>query len=198
MQKERPILFSGAMVRAILDGRKTQTRRILKSKGYKIDIDTSNKTGLLDCVIEDEYGDYYPYRPYGDVGDLLWVRESWAARPDMDHLPPSQCDDTGIWWKASVSAFSTGYEACHGKWRPSIFMPRWASRITLEIVIVRVEQLQTISEKDAISEGMGKCCDAPDHGPIVAYHGLWDMINGPGSWDSNPWVWVIEFKVIKK
>lgn len=193
--KERPILFSGEMVRAILEGRKTQTRRILKPN--------SDSPFQTKC-------------PYGQPGDRLWVRETWAVRPDYDRLPPSQCGDEGMWWRASLSLCPDGYEACHGKWRPSIHMPRWASRITLEITSVRVERLQDISEEDAVKEGIEpvyfeknfdkKAIKAYKHyfdssyagaDAIGSFRSLWQSINGAESWDANPWVWVIEFKRVE-
>jgi hypothetical protein len=195
--KERPILFSAPMVRAILDGSKTQTRRVAKEFAGRDDLAAILKRYPNQCG-----------SPYGEPGDRLWVRETWAARPDYDHLPPSQCGDEAVWWKASKAAFPEGYAACFGKWRPSIHMPRWASRILLEIVSVRVERLQGISEEDARAEG-AKHYDPANHlshggwshdGHYVSetaeasFERLWDDINGAGSWDVNPWVWVVEFK----
>jgi hypothetical protein len=169
--KERPILFSAPMVLAILEGRKTQTRRVVKKQ-------------------------------HGQPGDRLWVRETWAAGADDGPVEltckPSEMDPlkTSIYFRACKfpqSAFC---------WRPSIFMPRWASRITLEITGVRVERLQDISGNDVLAEGvdngksntaMGKSWESMQR---MAYADLWERINGPGSWSLNPWVWVIEFRRI--
>lgn len=175
--KERPILFSAPMVRALLEGRKTQTRRIVKlpakdgsgDNRFVFD-DAEGRKRFIDC-------------PYGEPGDRLWVRETWR---------PAQVD--GMAWYAATCGDET-----HERWKPSIHMPRWASRITLEITGVRVEQLQDISESDAIAEGVTpsdmkaiSCLDRNYH----AYFMLWESINGSGSWDLNPWVWVIEFRRI--
>jgi hypothetical protein len=190
--KERPILFNGEMVRAILEGRKTQTRRIVK-----------------DCYLTGgPPEDYLLSRcPYGQPGDRLWVRETFAwpndqvtiyranwredaMRRGLDHIPK---DDSGI------------------RWNPSIHMPRWASRISLEITNVRVEQLNEISEEDAIAEGIDRESgeyegyfrdyrepDAITKNARLSYIGLWESINGAGSWDANPWVWVIEFQRVEE
>ena len=212
--KETPLLFKPEMVRATLReiNPKEQTRRLISKLlkfGMITEFGVSDTPGydwhfrdkrmlwndishdmLLECC------------PYGKVGDRLWVKETWAARPDQDHLPPSQCDDTGLWWKASLNGTETGYAACHGKWRPSIFMPRWASRILLEITAIRVERLQDISDADAKAEGVsfGNITDQVtgeiDCDAVEAYRYLWEKINGAGSWDDNPWVWVVEFKRI--
>ncbi|PTR17462.1 hypothetical protein C8R31_101626 [Nitrosospira sp. Nsp2] len=196
--KERGIIFSGPMVRALLDGSKTQTWRAMKNPasvlGFRLWLGrqwerVDRKGHVLDMI----------NCPYGQPGDRLWVKETWAARPDQDYLPPSQCDDTGLWWKASLNGTETGYATCHGKWRPSIFMPRWASRILLEITAVRVERLHEISEEDAWAEGcLGSDGDVTGgESGYTEYAGLWETINGAGSWDKNPWVWVLEFKRIE-
>lgn len=221
--KERPIIFSAPMVRALLDGRKTQTRRIVKPQPdpprviYTLDgADTVVTPTLLNCEngigvawqfamtriaektapIAAVFNDFEPVRtlcPYGKPGDRLWVRESWRSTGDggrCDAMPPRKMQPHTVWYE------SDGYqliEECAGKLRPSIFMPRWASRITLEVTGVRVERLKDISEADAIAEGPAQHPDGPWH----AYRSLWTLINGPGSWAANPWVWVIEFKVVK-
>lgn len=185
--KERPILFSGAMVRALLAGTKTQTRRIVKH-GTPDDWNA--------C-------------PYGSIGGRLWVRETWARDSEDGALfyradvgTGNEADD----WQHNIDVGASGY-----RWRPSIHMPRAASRITLEITAVRVERLQDISEEDAIAEGVeaipstGENC-GPNrfsvncgwlflNSPTAAgaYAMLWEQINGAGSWDANPWVWVVEF-----
>lgn len=219
--KERPILFSAPMVKAILESRKTQTRRVVKNVKLLEYLNSNTIEGPIQLFsAEDCDHPISDLCPYGQPGDRLWVRETWAARPDMDGLPPSRCDDSGVWWKASLSSFPEGYAACHGKWRPSIFMPRKFSRILLKITSVRVERLQDISEDDAISEGLKPIVKdritvkygIPDMDglpgnddigwpwgdwnvdPRKAYKTLWESINGSGSWEKNPWVWVVEFR----
>lgn len=190
--KVRPILMNGDMVRAVLEGRKTQTRRVVRlpdKDGSGDDRfvfrDSAAKTRFVDC-------------PYGQTGDLLWVRETfqysdWPEWEDRtmfyraDRHGQSELDERGL------------------KWKPSIHMPRWASRLTLEITDVRVERLQEISEEDAIAEGIdGPMCQqflktSPSRhdlrpAAVHGFAGLWGQINGDLSWRANPWVWVIEFK----
>lgn len=196
--KERPILFSGPMVRAILDGRKTQTRRVVKPQPF------ANGEVRLNERFDAMFtaGDVYGTRnPYGQPGDHLWVKETHR----FDGLDPkialrSQCLDE-ISYRADMDG-DRSIDDC--PWRPSIFMPRWASRITLEITGVRVERLNDISEEDAKVEGV-ECVklrfwkDYDGKGgvyvnPILSFQSLWESINGPGSWDANPWAWVIEFR----
>lgn len=176
---ERPILFSAPMVRALLAGTKTQTRRVVKRP-------ERYEGGLHNCL---------HCCPYGEPGDRLWVRETWAPQVD--------CEVSAQRW--------TKLQAQHGpmpllhfaadnepgpwitKWRPSIHMPRWASRITLEVTEVRVERLQDISDADARAEG---CVATSKWAPNVRddYAALWESINGAGSWAANPWVWVVAFR----
>lgn len=179
--KERPILFSGPMVRAILEGRKTQTRRVVKPQpahipgiGTVLNIDTI--TGRA-C-------------PYGNPGDRLWVRETWAHRRWM--LGDASPNPTTVY-----RADGEDLKGC-ARWRPSIHMPRWASRIALEVVSVRVERLQDISEDDAKAEGVTiKGTSRYDGEARDAFEALWCSINGADSWEINPWCWCISFKVIK-
>lgn len=179
--KERPILFSGPMVRAILSGAKTQMRRIVKPQ-----------PDVPGCDIRDS-----PYHK----GMRLWVREAWNfLGTDMMRHGRTHSTQDGV-----VKYLADGERrTINTKWRnvevwmarkpqsrPSIHMPRWASRITLEITGVRVERLQAISEADAAAEG----CDGK--GPLSYHYAqLWESINGPGSWEANPWVWVVEFRRI--
>lgn len=184
--KERPILFSGAMVRAILDGKKTQTRRIFKGT-------TEHKGEYNPDYLERWKGDkgWADICPYGRIGDHLWVRETWS-----DHEVGEP-----VLYRASVPIDDDVDRDF--KWRPSIFMPRWASRITLEIVNVRVERLQEISGSDAKAEGitmpLSQRCEFQSEyaAYISAYRDLWDSINGKGAWGLNPWVWAIEFERVK-
>lgn len=209
---ERPILFSGLMVKAILDGKKTQTRRVIKLRdgsapeedGYDIPRGEDNKP--LDYVMD--FSKTYPNWqqldcPYGKPGDRLWVRETWNAM-----------NRQGQWWhdvkalKAERELYNWAWtnpiypalQEIPPKWLPSIHMPRAASRITLEVVKIRVEQVQDISEEDAVAEG---CVVWSENGQITDtavsdYAQLWNEINlarGFG-WDVNPWVWVVEFKKV--
>ena len=222
--KSRPILFSGSMVRAVLDGSKTQTRRVGKIQsqdfvGLKAE---AVRHATLGYQIQATY-DAYPGRgtarhaicacPFGQPGDQLWVRETWNWF-DPDSIPTDRAGPRAIFtgnqgnrsipWVAAYAADGhlpyPGYEG-RDHWRPSIHMPRWASRITLEITGVRVERLQNISEADALAEGVSdtgaKILDSAANevtGPIAEYSVLWESINGPGSWDLNPWVWAVEFR----
>ena len=193
--KDRPILFSAPMVRAILAGTKTQTRRAVKSTGmYAIDASIHGEE-----VARRELAALATRCPYGQAGDQLWVREAFSGPHCMDSsagckaVPPSKWGDgSRIWYWADGNP-------TEGDWtrpRPSIHMPRWASRILLEITAVRVERLQDISETDAEAEGIQEIVDAGvDHDgtPRDAYRALWEQINGADSWSANPWVWVVEF-----
>lgn len=207
--KSRPILFSGPMVRAILEWRKTQTRREVKS--FREFLPALNAE--FDCIKD---WDGHPSRldiapvnweicPYGQPGDRLWVRESWRTVECADSLPPRELNAAHRIWLEADAPHQPGY----GKLRPGMFMPRWASRITLEVTRTSVERLQDIDANDCIAEGIdGDLCAefttrAPSRANLHpaeyhAYAGLWDKINGAGAWDKNPWVWVIEFKAVTK
>ena len=193
-----PKLFNGPMVRALLNGTKTKTRRgVTQLAGFgqisefgpsdkkTHDWQFKNKKGKVHRVCNSDLLDFCHY---GIVGDRLWVRETWAYHPDF---PES----------TQRVIFRADQECEHDveRWRPSIFMPRWASRITLEITSVRVEPLKDISEADAIAEGAPwAACGSPQEGSHNAgFAQLWETINGHGSWDANPWVWAIEFKRVK-
>lgn len=220
--KEHPILFSAPMIRAILDGSKTQTRRIVKGlpdgvtmhRYYGAYTDGSlggpPRKSLANSLgwFVPEAGDLWPCNdedriqcPYGAVGDQLWVRETWQTWTEFNNKR-ADAISTEARLRLNYPADGNAWDA---RIRPSIHMPRWASRITLEIVSVRVERLQNISEADAIAEGIdGPMCaaavgKAPSRRTLlpVAVHGyahLWESINGAGSWEANPWVWAIEFK----
>lgn len=252
--KERPIIFSGDSVRAILEGRKTQTRRVAGLE------DVNGYPGLLDGMSPlgplgykgFEVNDYnlkpsmkrkfkkspllfhwflgerrslneinpIPVRcPYGAPGDWLWVRETWQALQPLKDIPleiinprPGICAlayeaDEGERFEKYKTFGSKLYQ---GPWRSPLFMPRWASRITLELTGVRVERVQEISEADAIAEGIERINDHPhwawkdytgngqDLSPIMSYQSLWDSLNARRGypWASNPYVWVLEFKRI--
>lgn len=210
------MIFNGEMVRAILDGRKTQTRRIMKIQpsdgfhpthnGYDLDLNAHrytpgvvDKNGYLQPAKKDVFGvadENEGYAcPFGAVGGRIWVRETFCAVPD--HEEPAGC---------SALLYAADGNGPYGKWTPSILMPRWASRITLEITCVRVERLNSISQEDAQAEGMEltgwrTTYSDPDSGgevwtPYDNFAQLWESIYGEESWQANPWVWVIEFKVV--
>lgn len=192
--KERPILFSAPMVRALLDGSKTQTRRIVKPQpdrvppmGYRVG----------DALMR--LGGEPMYCPYGQPGERLWVREAWRTEREFDHLPPRDLNPT---WPTPVQYEAGPYaEVLDGKLRPGMFMPRWASRISLEITDVRVERLQDISEADALAEGIDRHDVLHDGNPPPGFHAytyrrVWEQINGPGTWDANPFVWAVSFRRI--
>lgn len=192
MSNEKPILFKDEMIRAILEGWKTQTRRIVKPCKCK---DSLCELAPHEIAGEINRG-HYRNCPYGKPGDRLWVRENFLQ------LMHGQVTDGRVKYCASIDPRSTGTPKNDGYWwrkRPSIHMPRWASRITLEITDVRVERLQDISSADAKAEGvatpdLNDWCD--DSKWVSQFAWLWRSINGPDSWDANPWVWVIEFKRI--
>lgn len=206
--KERPILFSGPMVRAILEGRKTQTRRIVKGapecpSGWYPDAynKTVNWTFWGPRNSPDHGRCSLPlFRcPYGQPGDRLWVRETGWEPPEptmrdlregADTWPPYAWDADGISEAEAEQIRGWGW-----KRRPSIHMPRWASRITLEIESVRVERLQEITPEDCRAEGMPH--DNNDIGVRYGFGQLWNSINGKGSWAANPWVWVITFRKVE-
>ena len=200
--KERPILFKGPMVRALLDGTKTQTRRVVKMKRHQQIEEREDGTPWPWMYDGDRDADSWMACPYGQPGDRLWVRETFAEGihqlADVNH------------WAYAADPFGN-QQRLGDRWKPSIHMPRWASRITLEITGVRVERLQDISEADAIAEGIERqddgigwrrgpiTADVPNTAtrtafPKLAYQSLWESINGPGSWAANPWGWVIEFR----
>lgn len=199
--KERPILFSAPMVRAILEGRKSQTRRVVKLQPRtRADI---GYHGAGRPFIRNPN----PLRsnlacPYGEPGDRLWVRE--AHRLTVCACTEACRGPGHVYYEADGS----GYQrvACE-KLRPGIHMHRWASRVTLEVTGVRVERLQDISEADAVAEGVESDFASPEYaaqyGALCGrqsrygYAKLWTQINGRGSWDANPWVWVVEFKRIE-
>ena len=194
--KERPILFSAPMVRAILSGRKTQTRREVKRCGL---LESTGGQGMRPIPIA---------CPHGRPGDRLWVRETWQYAPvkycDCPQGSEAQpCDDwiEGIGCRSNrTEVIYREDEATAAKWRSPIHMPRWASRITLEITDIRVERVQDISEADAMAEGVefGNITDPLtgeiDRDATEAFEVLWESIHGSGSWDMNPYVWVIEFR----
>jgi hypothetical protein len=228
---ERPIIFSGEIIRAILEEKKTQTRRIhgLEDVNKYPDLWTFVKIGILDYKTKrsakGKFGAYFTSEliepktisicpqvcPFGQPGDQLWVRETFS----IDTMPfEGQGIGYMLRWKAGGERkeyfdgriypypIPDKYRMADKGWRPSIFMPRWASRITLEIVSVRVERVQDISEEDAIVEGapLGRVFGEGKLGMKSHREGfidLWNSINGKKyPWESNPWVWKIEFRKI--
>lgn len=202
---DRPILFSAPMIRALLAGTKTQTRRVMKPQPSRVD--GGVPFGDAPAWAHAEPGSMMMRCPYGKRGDRLWVRETWRGERTDDGRPPRDLD-TGsrVWFEADGAAEDGGavnVDAKPGKLRPSMFMPRWASRITLDVTGVRVERLQDISADDAKAEGAPPSHQSIDRVsrelgyadfPRSWYAQLWEQINGPGSWDANPWVWVVSFK----
>lgn len=210
--KSRPILFSAPMVRALLDGSKTQTRRVVKPQ----------PPANTHCVSTYHYPDprdhFWAYVnkgenecemsswvhpcPYGQADDQLWVRETfdpiYPQDPTYNGGRPIEHDYRATYTHGDRLGDSLGIRK---KWTPAIHMPRTASRISLEITGVRVERLQACNEVDAIAEGANWAACTYEHPSWTPYRlgycKLWESINGPGSWDKNPWVWVVEFKAVK-
>lgn len=217
---ERPILFSAPMVRAILEGRKTQTRRVVKLPITATkDLGDEEYDGPQQFFVENgkirtplRYGSREVLSPHGGPGDRLWVREAWAT---LSFAPYGAHEIAELAYRADdarhhrhVTLTQEQFDPYIGRrfrsgWRPSIHMPRWASRLTLDVLSVRVERLQDISEEDAKAEGVEPedvppgFLDSRNLDPTTyrgAFAALWSVINGPESWDLNPWVWVVEFK----
>ncbi|HHI0063359.1 TPA: hypothetical protein ACP4Z7_000643 [Escherichia coli] len=215
--KERGMIFNADMVRAILDGRKTQTRRPIKWKQTRFTEIGEREDGSKWPWSEDaEHAcDFWHPCPFGAVGDRIWVREAYRFPASLDDVSPTGVGEMAVAtgyrkpWAPTfyefTGTFSDGWKGFEtppkvsdaGKLRPSIHMPRWASRILLEITDVRVERLKSISDRDALREG----CSAADmkSGDCVAdvFARLWASIYGAESWNANPWVWVIEFKRVE-
>ena len=219
--KERPMLFSAPMVRALLDGSKTQTRRIVKDlPNWEITEICSDAGGTGKWMPNGPSpsgkgmaAGHWRLCPYGKPGDSLWVRETFqgplfdAERMDEFRRDSSKFETPEFCVFAADGGgppeFQDADDNLFCRWRPSIHMPRWASRIQLEIVAVRVERLNACSDGDAVAEGIGlnpsaigmKLTNPPGESMAIAmYRALWDSINGAGSWATNPWVWVVEFK----
>jgi hypothetical protein len=205
--RERPILFSAPMVRAILDGRKTQTRRVVKPQpASEPDLWFIDASGAFAARTAGD--EWLTVRcPYGLASDRLWVRETWRLHERFSDVARIvYAASQGRSWTEMHEDFpaeKAGRLAPSQKFKPSIHMPRWASRITLEITDVRVERLNDCSSEDAKAEGLEWA--APTYGisgvaeswnadPVAAYRALWEHINGPDAWAANPWVWVVSFK----
>jgi hypothetical protein len=208
--KERPILFSAPMVRAVLAGTKSQTRRALKFQPYGV-AEVASGNHLFDFRTGDlsDYTDVIDMRglllrcPHGQPGDRLWVRENGWERPERTPKMMREGADTWVPYYYDADGITPQEVADFKAWglkrRPSIHMPRWASRLALDVTGVRLERLNSISDADCVAEG------APGgHGAITGYRynatprehytHVWTTINGKESWAANPWVWVIEFR----
>ena len=248
--RELPILMNGPMVRAVLEGRKTVTRRILKPQpfpdGYYqgdicLDVRSPYARFSVEAVDGGAYLSEEHESPYGEPGDRLWVREAWRVPDSLNACSgfdiAERCIEAGYRKPWSPIRFeddgaltsakdwhefgSTPGEATPGRYRHARFMPRWASRITLEVTGVRAERLQDITHLQAIAEGVEEVgigsgypwhysatpvtwADAVEGNAAVyddarlAFRDLWQSINGPESWDANPWVWAIEFRRIEQ
>jgi len=189
---ERGMIFNAEMVRAILDGRKTQTRRIMKvqpSSGVRT-------SPFVKSGFEDGHGKVLSC-PFGQPGDRIWVREAFrvmSCATDVARLMYKASERNSFTESTSTVPVASCTKQPSQKWTPSIHMPRWASRITLEITDVRVERLNSISDTDANAEGVSADQLSPAR---YVFGSLWQSIYGadnPQSWQANPWVWVIEFR----
>lgn len=194
---DRPIIFSAPMVRALLEGRKTQTRRVISTKGHANLFDGSWSDGY---VLDPGNASWRAHHIKYATGDRLWVRENCATWTGVLRDVIYRSDDEQEYLLAIA-------DAKHGaKWkgRPSIHMPRWASRLTLTVTSVRVQRLQDISEEDAVAEGVIPSSEANElrwqhyapHG--VAFRDLWNSLHGPDAWDANPWVVALTFTVERR
>ena len=228
---DRPIIFSAPMIRALLDGSKTQTRRVLKLGGRQPDyIGPRGCTADPACwgwddgkggyILADRDPDdlvaatWQDYAAAWRAGDRAWVREAHALVPYTAYAHSEGVEVTAHGGTYEAAIYRQGFDRSHGgiRWRPSIHMPRWASRITLAVTDVRVQRLQDISEDDAVAEGCRPFFDhdnptehvgpngtvhqmAPLRGPLDDFHRLWNSLHGNEAWDANPWVCTLTFTV---
>jgi hypothetical protein len=204
--RERPILFNADMVRAVLDGRKTQTRRIMREQPEVIPKeDELGKPGFWipfnagKTMVRND--DMHIACPFGLKGDRLWVRETFRVHSRATDVATLvyKASEQQSWTQQThrVPIEKCNKPAVVDKWTPSIHMPRWASRITLEITGVRVERLQSITEEDAKAEGVKTECSVIGDKHFLGFRSLWKSIYGDDSWQANPWVWVVEFKRVE-
>jgi len=202
---ERGMIFNGEMVRAILEGQKTQTRRVMKPQpANDIVRGTFPNTEAFGWVssLKHKFGSTTAhFCPFGKPGDRIWVREAFRVHSRATDLATLvyKASIQNAWTEQThrVPVSVCNKPATPDKWTPSIHMPRWASRILLEITNVRVERLNSISEEDAKDEGAPtECCVIGDK-HFLGFRSLWKSIYGDDSWQANPWVWVIEFKRIE-
>jgi len=196
--KERPIPFRGHAVRAILAGSQTMTRRVVRLRAGEIAHEGGD--GSLHAVSNTTWGccvERVIQCPYGVPGDMLWVRETWGWACG-DHGGPI-CDARCVMYRAD---YNNGFHPDDGRWRPSIFMPRWASRLKLRIMSIRVERVQDITEADAKAEGVVPVpgTEGNSHSYRWPFCLLWDGINAASGhgWDANPWVWVVGFERVSQ
>ncbi|EAA7570942.1 hypothetical protein FQO85_22510 [Salmonella enterica] len=203
--KERGMIFNAEMVSAILSGRKTQTRRPIKWKQTRFTEIAERDDGSLWPWAEDceRGGDIWFACPYGEIGDRIWVRETFRVHSRATDVATLvyRASVRNSWTEQThrVPVAVCNKPATPEKWTPSIHMPRWASRILLEITDVRVERLRDLNEEDAKSEGI-----TPSAGGVlpgweyrINFRDLWMDIYGTDNWEANPWVWVIEFKRVE-
>lgn len=213
MTTERPMLFSAPMIRALLAGTKSQTRRVVKWRGAApgLNLGFSGLSAFKEChgwsLSSRGIGGQWEDRtastpcPYGQPGDRLWVKEQTLKVEDHGWIGPVYTEsDVGrqaLEWGHGEPDDPDHIPPHAIKRRPSLFMSRAMSRITLEIVSVRVERLQAISRGDAMAEGCPFPNMAAGPNPRDWYRELWDQINGAGAWDANPWVWAVSFKRVE-
>jgi hypothetical protein len=228
--KERPIIFSAPMVRAILDGRKTQTRRIVKPQPEPKEHEPGKhwwRSAAAQMMVDVEgflIGDDETvpgcFCPYGNIGDRLWVRETvcildrdhwWDSTEPKDHLYSLNTPRrNGCAYRSETDSDGESIRKGYGyKWTPAIHMPRWASRLTLELTEVRVQRVQDIGHDGrraagVMAEGITPEQIAieqkwfhPDDAPAIAFSRLWESVNGKGSWSRNDWVWAITFRRVE-
>ncbi|MFJ5371268.1 hypothetical protein ACIPTP_12190 [Pectobacterium versatile] len=213
--KERGMIFNAEMVRAILNGRKTQTRRIIKNQPFdrsqyrhdhQIEIisgraENGDEVDGLYAYTKSTGGTWSAKCPFGQPGDRLWVRETFAALEpgSYEQVKPRQGHCQDLRYAATDRLAKSDANIRGYKWIPSIHMPRYASRILLEITDVRVERLKHIPRDGIIAEGYPaeRATDGGEYDPFLWYRDLWESLYGEGSWQANSWIWVIEFKQIK-
>ena len=196
----KPIIMSGASVRAILAGNKTQTRRVVKPQPKRVKTVGFHPFPSRETSVIEDWK--IPKARYA-VGDRLWVRETWGlwsetwtdcgweAEGLSGGKQPRKLPQSNSFERFFIAYKATGldYELCDGeRWYPSIFMPKWAARVWLEVTGVRVERVQDLTKQDALAEGMQGCF------PRIDFETLWDSLNKKHPWESNPWVWAYEFK----
>ena len=222
--KERPLILSAPMVRAVLNRTKSQTRRIIKGLPLGVEsvshVPGQDKPGEW-TVVSSSFPRYAMTCPFGEVGDRLWVREAWRLEQELN--PYSGTKAMNLWHQDENRDFPipVQYEADGarigywaelgelGRYRHARYMPRWASRLLLEITDVRVQRLANISESDAIAEGIERArhvmwrdylinnpAEGAFHTPTASFKSLWESIHGPHSWLENPWVFALSFKVV--
>lgn len=206
---DRPIIFSAPMVRALLDGRKSQTRRVLKPQPPEGASCYWAHLPGYECWMYQGRPEPMPgnstYIPQGRLrvpyapGDRLWVKEAWRVRHTHNAISGANMPAAArhpIWWEADRDGAEYGKRTDFGRYRHARFMPRWASRLTLTVTDVRVQRLQEISEADAVAEGVGGTNwngDGPRYRP--SFYTLWNGLHGPEAWDANPWVAAATFTV---